>query len=147
MNINLANIFGLSGGQWIPILLGGMLFLVGGTVAITAMYLHNRRKQMWHETARLALEKGQPLPPLEIDEARVERAAPREAAWDDIQAGAICIATGAGLYLFLGGFINAGLGYVGAIPGFIGVALVLVGIGRLVAERKKRPDAGRSSES
>ncbi len=49
------------------ILLGLILPLAGialaGVVVVCSLYFQHRRREMWHETARVALEKGQPLPP------------------------------------------------------------------------------------
>ena len=61
------------------------------------MYFHHRRQALWHETARIALEKGQPLPPLPNDEP----AQSHEDKKNDFRGGLVLIAVGAGLYLFL----------------------------------------------
>jgi hypothetical protein len=123
-----------------------VVLILGTVIVVAGMITHNRNRQMWHETARLALEKGQPLPPLHED-----REPKRSQKWgdasDDIRAGLICIAVGAALYLFLGSFIGGGLGYVGAIPGFIGIALLLFGVVRLLTERKSSSNDDRPSQS
>lgn len=106
--------------------LAGMAFVA--VFGVLGMYFHHRRAEQWHHTARLALEKGQPLP--EIPAAREELKGPADARVDDIRSGLILIGTGLGLYLFLGHFLVPALGYVGAIPGFIGIAMLLVGVFR-----------------
>lgn len=83
-----------------------------------------RRQELWHETARIALEKGQPLPP-NMEDEHVRSESKRNKS--DFREGLILVAVGAGLYLFLGSFVAHNLGYVGFIPGFIGVALLLHG--------------------
>src|SRR6187402_3139433 len=110
-------------GTWIAV-----IAIAGGiTVAVIAivggLITANRRQAMWHETARIALEKGQPVPK-SPDEADVEQEE-KQSTGGDIRAGLILIAVGSGLYLFLGNLTGSKVGYVGAIPGFIGVALLL----------------------
>ena len=86
------------------------------------MYFHHKRQALWHETARIALEKGQPLPSMpDEQEARQER----ENKANDFRTGLIMIAIGAGLYLFFLSLFGGWMRYVGAIPGFIGVALLI----------------------
>jgi hypothetical protein len=103
--------------------LAGLLF--AAFFGFLGMYFHNRRTEQWHQTARLALEKGQPLPTPPAADAE-SRNPPRQAG-DDVRSGLILIAVGIGLYVFLAHFISPGLGAVGAIPGFIGVAFLLYG--------------------
>ena len=93
------------------------------------MYYNNRRRELWHETARLALEKGQPLPALPTDD-EPHRRRPEDRG-NDIRIG-----VGLGLYLFLSSLVGRSLGYVGAIPGFIGVALLLYGLFSALTRRK-----------
>jgi len=120
----------------------GIIALVGGLllaafIVTLVLYFQNRKRQLWHETARLALEKGQPLPSEPpTDEELAHRPPPgaNYAEWErtrlvrerrnDIKSGLILIAVGGGLYLMLGA---AGI-FAGAIPGFIGVALLVNGL-------------------
>lgn len=109
---------------WIAIIAvgGGMLIAIVGIVG-GLIIAHHRQKQ-WHETARLALEKGQPLP-AQLDEAPQSQPRQRtDGPRRDLRTGLVLIAVGAGLYFFLGTLVGPALGRVGAIPGFIGVALV-----------------------
>lgn len=111
--------------------IGGLL--IGLALPAIALYFHHRRQQLWHETARLALEKGQPVPASFETLAGPQRAAqPR----NDIRSGLILIAVGAGLILF---FYNSWLRYLGAIPGCIGAALLLYGLFSTVSARKDLP--------
>lgn len=116
----------------------GLIF--AAAIIITTMYFQNRRQEMWHQTARLALEKGQPLPALPDRTAPSHASSPQEQGWNDLRGGLVLVGTGAGLYLFLGTFLH-GLGYLGAIPGLIGVALLITGLVRLIVSPKRSTDA------
>ena len=90
-------------------------------VAITRFFRW-KRQQLWHETARLALEKGQPLPP---DALSYDRCG---GSWrygfgpmGELRRGLILIAVAGGLYLGLQGDSRAWA----ALPGLIGVANLL----------------------
>lgn len=99
--------------------------VLAGVIVVSGMYFHNRRREMWHETARIALEKGQPVPPLDPDDREDEHEpAKRGPTHHDIRGGMILIAVGAGLWLMFGSFADK-LRFIGAIPAFIGVALLL----------------------
>jgi hypothetical protein len=124
----------ISGGHLIAIcaILGGLTF----TILLIAFGLKfaQRRQELWHETARVALEKGQPLPPLPADMRREKH--PDQNS--DFRAGLVLFATGGGLYLFFATFLPP-LRYVAAIPGFIGVALLLYAILNSIFGPKNRP--------
>ncbi len=121
----------------------GLSLLSGGL----GMFFHHRRQVLWHETARIALEKGQPIP-LSPGDGRPPGAAPAGAdAARQIRAGRIRgyllgglinLAVGAGLFIALAQ-ISRPTAYFAAIPGFIGLALLLAaGIEGLMGR-----DAGR----
>lgn len=108
---SLAAMLGIGLPEWGIII--GIISVIGGIpIAIAALYFRHQQQKLWHETARIALEKGQPLPP----QAAEDTERPNAAA--DFRAGLILIAVGAGLYFFLG----RGIAF---IVGFIGIALVL----------------------
>ncbi|HVU17635.1 MAG TPA: DUF6249 domain-containing protein [Candidatus Didemnitutus sp.] len=117
---------------WVAIVAvgGGILVaLVVGTTAIVFGIKHSQRQQeLWHETARIALEKGQPLPPMP-DGMKAETKP--EARSNDFRSGLILIGVGGGLYFFFEAMNLPFLRFVGAIPGFIGVALLLFALGGL----------------
>jgi hypothetical protein len=110
-----------------PAALIAVTAIIGG-LCLTAVIIifglkHAQRTQeLWHETARLALEKGLPMPPTP-EELRVRTA--REAANDDFRSGLISLAAGIGLYYFLGAFLGRALGAVGFIPMLVGLAMLL----------------------
>ncbi len=131
----------ISGAQWIAIsaILGGLTFTI--LLIFFGLKFVQRRQELWHETARIALEKGQPLPPMPRDMQNEKH--PDEN--NDLRTGLVMIATGAGLYLFFATFIPP-LRLVAAIPGFIGVALLLYGLGKAFSGRKdKSPDRSQQS--
>lgn len=134
--IHLAEIFGFSGFEISPVLIPIAAIILGGVITVSGMYFHHRRLELWHQTARLALEKGRPLPPPLEDEDKPSPDRQRDESRNDFRAGLILVATGAGLWLFLGTFLSRGLGFVGAIPGFIGVALLLHGVLSLAFQKK-----------
>ena len=117
----------------------GLVALVGsmGFVAVMGVavfYFQSKKRQMWHETARIALEKGQPLPPWPKTDEELKLVPPPGASlaeWEamrrarevrgGVKGGLILIAVGAGLYIMMQG---QGI-LIGAIPGLIGVALIV----------------------
>jgi hypothetical protein len=85
-------------------------------------YFRWKRSQLWHETAQLALEKGQPLP-TNSWECGSNRGG-RRSARCDVRRGIVFIAVGAALYFAL----PAGNNAWAAIPGFIGIAFLIFGL-------------------
>ncbi len=115
--------------------IGGML--IATTVALAALYFSHKRREQWHQTARVALEKGQPLPPaVNLGEdaedfpppntslADWQAARRAESRSQTVKGALVLIALGAGLQVFLYS-VRARVGWIGVIPGFIGVALLL----------------------
>ena len=147
LNLPLAGVLDSSLQQLAAILIPIAVLSLATTIVVSAIYFHNRRREMWHQTARLALEKGQPIPePPDHEHERKTPTSPGQEAANDIRAGLICIAAGAGIYLFLGALIGPAFAYVGAIPGFVGLALLLFGLARLFANRKQSADNDRSPQ-
>lgn len=104
------------------IAIAGMAIAI--VIVVAGIYFQSRRTEAWHQTARLALEKGQPIPAFDEGAPQASRD-PREEARNDIRSGLISIGVGIGLALFLNALVGRGLAYVGAIPGFIGIALLV----------------------
>lgn len=114
-------------GVFIPII----AIAFGCTIALVSIVSsgisRRRQEELWHETARVALEKGQPLPPrIEAEPGRPvgtpNPSARREKS--DLRSGLILLSLGAGLFLAFGGR-DGSAAYFAAIPGFIGLALLL----------------------
>jgi hypothetical protein len=131
--MNFPTLLALAGHE-IGLIFGLAGIAVGVAIVIAAMYFHHQRRVLWHETARIALEKGQPLPPNfgQDDTSCRSHATPA----DDIRGGLISIAVGAGLYLFFVGFGMGPLRFVGAIPAFVGIAMLLFGITAALRQKK-----------
>jgi len=112
-----------------------------GVLIVSGMYFHNRRREMWHQTARLALEKGQPLPPSfeGFGPSDAPAANVRQARWRGyLISGLINLGIGAGLFLALSQIPGTAfnVGYFGCIPGFIGIALLIGAVIEAIASRK-----------
>lgn len=124
----------------------GIIF--GCSVAIAGIYFHHQKQKLLHETARLSLERGQPIPPDILAQMTRDEDAkpsgPRRPA-DDIRTGLILIGVGAGVYLFFEALGVEKMRFVGAIPGFIGVALLLFGVVSAAMARAKANDTAPRS--
>jgi len=131
-------------GMLIPI----TLFFVGLIITIASLYFKNQNRRLWHETARIALEKGQPIPiaPSAMDEV-VAKKPDLSSGRSDVKAGLILIAIAVGFYFGFnelraeGHYVPSFLFY---IPGFIGVALLLNALITFLTT-PKNPDRSTSS--
>lgn len=108
----------------VPIAVIGITFgFTALTVGILA-YRRYRSDTLRHETIRLALEKGQPLPPGLLDPVAV-----RDPGARDLRRGLVLLAIGLGLGLFL--YFAPAPGThphtwsIGFIPGLMGLAYLL----------------------
>lgn len=130
-------------GMLIPI----TLFLVGLAITVASLYFKNQSRKMWHETARIALEKGQPIPaaPSDLEEAAPPKAASAQTATHhssgrcDFKAGLILLAVSAGLYFGfkdLNGAFHSMPTFVIYVPGFIGVALLINALITFITTKK-----------
>lgn len=132
--------FGFGSPEFVLLIVGLSMIFPAIIVAI-ALFFKGRERQMWHETARLALEKGQPLPPLPPKRQDGLSRIREHRQKNDIRAGLILIAVGSGLYCFFATAGGHGVAAVGAIPGFIGVALLFFGVcNALFAKKPSAPE-------
>lgn len=140
-----ADLFGFSPNHFVALVIPLAAIVLAGVVTVSAMYFHHRRRELWHETARIALEKGQPLPPLDPDQAEHAHSSQSKNRDDnhDVRGGLVLIAVGAGLFLMLGS-LSSNLRLIGAIPGFIGIALLLYALLAALL-RRKQPDSDRDA--
>lgn len=130
---------------WIGIIaiVGGML--LAAIVIVGGLIFAHRRQALWHETARIALERGQPLPPL--PDTHEDPAEPARGSARDLRSGLISLGTGIGLFLFLDAMLGRWMAWVGAIPGFVGLALLIFGGVSLLLERRGRGPSDRPPQS
>ena len=98
----------------VPIAVTSVVFLTAAIIVATVFLFLHRAKELKHQTIRLALEKGQPVPAGLLDEAA---ARPRA---NDLARGVKAIFAGVGLSLFFW-FFHERLWPVGLIPAFIGL--------------------------
>lgn len=88
-----------------------------------------RRNRELHETIRRMVEAGIPVPPELIAQIGLGDASAQKKSWTpetNLRGGLINLGAGTGLMIFFGVFIpNPGLWAVGAIPFFLGVALLV----------------------
>jgi formate-dependent nitrite reductase membrane component NrfD len=128
---------------WIPI----AVFICGTIIVFVALYFAHERRRLWHETARIALEKGQPVPPNpDTNNTHVAR---EKSPASDVRGGLVLIAVAVGLYLGLSG-IRSGPGphLIGAyICGGIGIALLLNALITVVFARKSSDVSTRPPQS
>ncbi|HEX2100267.1 MAG TPA: DUF6249 domain-containing protein [Candidatus Synoicihabitans sp.] len=91
------------------------------------LYAQHRRRALWHETARLALEKGQPIPGADPDSTTGSAPAdPQTRVRGYLIGGITNIAVAAGMYIAFRHFVPL-VAYVAAVPACIGVSMLLGG--------------------
>ena len=113
--------------QWLA-----ALALPVGIVAIVLTFRH-RRQKLAHETMRLMIEKGLPVP-MEL----INPPPPVRPPKSDLRRGLIWLAIGIGSAIFLlKTFEDSGLWALGLIPAFIGVAYLLCWVVELARERRE----------
>ncbi len=119
--------------RWVVIIMPLAGISLGAIAIIGGMWIADRNRRLRHETIRLALEKGQPIPEFILNEDAHGRRShqPR----NDRRTGLILIGVAIGLYLFFRSVGGSAGSWLAAIPGFIGVALLL----NWLLERMERP--------
>jgi hypothetical protein len=94
-------------------------------IGLATMCFQNEEKQRWHETARLALEKGQPIPLKPEFEVPSQAVSGHRKRMGLVTAGLVNLAVAAAVYLVLSGIPGAQVARkFMAIPALIGVALL-----------------------
>jgi len=104
----------------VPILVVGIVFGFSALVVGMVFYAVHRAQRLRHETIRLALEKGQPLPADLLDPP-----ARRDPKLRDLRRGLLLLAFGIGVCLYLGLSPLAGVHRewpAGFVPGLMGLA-------------------------
>jgi hypothetical protein len=137
LSLPLAGILGLGLPEIIVILVltMGPLMVIG--IIGAALYFKHRQRQEWHELARIALEKGQPLPPYPgrrgeeavasvIESGQAYHQAHRTERRHSLTGGLVLLAVGAAVFLGLPPTQgNRGFLIFAYVPAFIGVALLI----------------------
>ena len=113
-----------------------MLFLMIAAIVIVPRWIKSREREQLQATLRMAIEKGQPLPP-EVIEAISRDARPVPSASRDLRRGIIWLCV-AGAFVacayaaeYWGDGDTDGFGWLlgfAAFPGFIGLAFLLMGL-------------------
>jgi hypothetical protein len=118
------------------------LIVFGLPIAIVALVqtFRLRRQKLAHETMRLMIEKGLPVPPDLINPPP-----PAKPPRSDLRRGLVWLALGGGLMILLKKVGDEpGLWALGLIPALIGVAYLLCGI---IGRARERREAGREPGS
>lgn len=117
----------------IPIVVPSVVFLFITAIVVAGMYFQHQKQRLWHETMRVALEKGQPLPPMP-DDSQQARADKKQA---DLTPGLVLIAIGVALFIGLPQ-ISSGIPLIGAYAtGFLGIALLISAILKRTIDKPK----------
>ncbi len=112
------------------------LFAMIGAIVIVPKWFRTREREALQATLRAAIEKGQPLPP-EVIDAISRDARPIPSAGRDLRTGIvlICVAAAFATLGIAGGYYSDGdydatgwLIGVGAFPGFVGVAFLIMAL-------------------
>ena len=117
--------------------LTAVVLIFGGipAIVIASRYFRSRERQQMQETIRMAIEKGQPLP-TEVIDAISRDVRPAPSASRDVRVGFIWIGVAVGIAGFgyaLGFNEDTGHAFypmlgLAAFPGFIGLALIVLGL-------------------
>ena len=114
----------------IPIV-GSIGFFLTIIVVIAILSTNGRRKsEDRQKTLRMAIERSDNLSPEVMDALQSMQKKPKT-PMNDVRAGLILIAVAAGLIIWQyldHGEIGGGLAGIAAVPGMIGVALLILGI-------------------
>ena len=127
------------------LVMGLVFWSLVAAVILVPTYLRSLERQRMHETLRIAFERGQPVPP-ELITALQSNISPRRLTTpeNDLRRAVVLIAVGLGLAALGYGLwyglmsVNEQAAYIaggatagsGAIPGFIGVAHLVLWAGR-----------------
>lgn len=107
-----------------------MVIVIFAIIVVINMALKNQERERWHETARLAIQKGVPLPPMPEDAQAVDVPRSRhKQRMGLITSGLVNIGVGFGVFLGLSHIDGVGgVRFWGLIPSLIGIALVLAAV-------------------
>ena len=127
-------------GVWVPI----VFWIVIGLMVLVPRYFRNKERQDVQATVRAAIDKGQAMPP-EVVEAMTREVRPATSPQRDLRAGIIWLGVAAGFASFgyALSWIEADAAQatpvffgIAAFPGFVGIALILMGVLGLNGSKK-----------
>jgi hypothetical protein len=139
--------------------LGGLLIPLGAfamvaVISITTHLFKNAERQRWHETARIALEKGQQIPSMPniaddvVAPDKTGVAGRHKQVMGLVTAGLINVAVGIGLFFGLAHMPGAQEArYFALIPGLIGAALLIAGLINASLYRRLSDSGDRTPQS
>lgn len=109
------------------------MFAMIAAIVIVPSWLKSKERREMQATLRASLDKGQPLPPEMIDALTRQTVKPPASASRDLRIGVILLSLSLGIaatFSFIGfkfGETEAwGFGAFAAIPGFIGLAFIIL---------------------
>ena len=108
------------------------LFAMIAAIVLVPTWFKSREKREMQETVRHAVDKGQDLPPELIEAIAKSSAKPPATAAKDLRVGVLLLAFAGGIYAtfyMMGQSFDddvAGVAAFAAIPGFIGLAYVIL---------------------
>lgn len=128
-------------GHLIPVIAIIAPFVMIISIQVAKSIARTQQERMRCDVIRTAIERGQPIPadafkalPGDDEASILAEANKAPTPQFDIRTGLICVGAGLGVYLMfstfqVGSFDGLrGLRWVGAIPGFVGVALIVNGL-------------------
>ena len=98
-------------------------------IVFTVMYFRNKSRMDMQKTIRTAIENGQTLPPEVLESLKDDR--PKKSPDNDIRSGIILLSISAAFVCWSyieNQYIGGGWAGIAAILGFIGFALLILGI-------------------
>ena len=111
--------------------------LLPAIIVFIVMFFRTKERKEMHETMRKAIETGQTLPD-EFVKGLQQSVKTKNDPMNDIRAGIILLAVAGGLMTwdYLGALDTIGvMTGIAAIPGFIGIALFLLGLIGLMSKK------------
>jgi hypothetical protein len=111
--------------RWLGLILPLITLVFVATIVVISNYFAHQKRKLWHETARLALEKGQPVPiaPSAIEEAVGQKPLNDRPRRGDVKVGLILLAVATGLFMSREDMGIPSTSYY--VPGFIGIAFLV----------------------
>jgi hypothetical protein len=113
------------------------VILLPAIIVFIVMFFRTKERKEMHETMRKAIETGQTLPD-EFVKGLQQSVKTKNEPMNDIRAGIILLAVAGGLMTwdYLGAMdTNGVMTGIAAIPGFIGIALFLLGLIGLMSKK------------